>query len=262
MTSIMAAWTSTALWRPLRAPRGIGRQLAPISPAMASIDERTHPRRCPGHAAVVEEGWAGVSESGADDPVVVLSDDTVTLRPWLRDDATFLADASADPAIRRYNGVLDRQGHQAPPLSTRNAETVIQEFATNWRAFAASGKPSGVAFAITDARSGALVGCCGVDNWSQWDVAQFGYWIAPGARRRGYATRAAILLTRWLFELGAARVFLTITAGNEPSIAVARRAGFAYEGSMRSHAIWQGQRYDVLWFAALPHEWELRTPLS
>jgi RimJ/RimL family protein N-acetyltransferase len=102
------------------------------------------------------------------------------------------------------------------------------------------------------------VGCCGVDDWTKEDVAQFGYWIAPNARGRGYATRATILLTRWLFDLGAARVFLTIVAGNEDSVAVARRAGFAYEGTMRAHGVWQGQRCDVMLFAALPHEWAMR----
>jgi RimJ/RimL family protein N-acetyltransferase len=86
-------------------------------------------------------------------------------------------------------------------------------------------------------------------------VAQLGYWIAAGARGRLYATRAVILLTRWLFELGAARVFLTIVAGNEASVAVARRAGFVHEGTMRAHSVWQGERYDVMWFAALPLEW-------
>jgi len=171
-----------------------------------------------------------------------------------------MAEASADPAIRRYNGVHDRQGHPAPPLSTVDAEAVIDRFALNWRAFAATGSPSGVAFAIVDARSGEMVGCCGVDDWTKEDVAQFGYWIAPSARGRGYATRAAILLTRWLFELGAARVFLTVVAGNEDSVAVARRAGFVYEGTMRSYGVWQGQRCDVLWFAALPLEWTMRGP--
>jgi len=196
-----------------------------------------------------------VSEAGTDGPVVTLSDDSVTLRRWLRDDARFMAEASADPAIQRYNGALDRLGHPNPPLSTTDAEAVIDEFALNWRAFAETGTPSGVVFAITDVWSGELVGCCGVDDWSKADVAQFGYWIAPGARGRGYATRAAILLTRWLFELGAARVFLTIVAGNEGSVAVARRAGFVYEGTMRSHGVWLGQRCDVMWFAALPLEW-------
>ena len=42
-------------------------------------------------------------ETDGDDPVVTLSDDVVTLRPWSRDDAGFIADASADPAIRRYS---------------------------------------------------------------------------------------------------------------------------------------------------------------
>ena len=130
----------------------------------------------------------------------------------------------------------------------------------SWRAFAAARTPSGVAFAILDQRSGELVGCCGVDDWSKEDVAQFGYWIAPNARGRGYATRAAILLTRWLFGLGAARVFLTIVAGNEDSVAVARRAGFGYEGTMRAHGVWQGQRCDVMVFAALPLEWAIRRP--
>jgi RimJ/RimL family protein N-acetyltransferase len=201
-----------------------------------------------------------VSDAKGDGPVVTLSDGRVTLRPWSRDDAPFMAEASADPAIRRYNGVHDRQGCPNPPLSNTEAETVIDQFALNWRAFAATGTASGVAFAITDAGSGELVGCCGVDDWTGEDVAQFGYWIAANARGRGYATRTAILMTRWLFELGAARVFLTIVAGNEDSVAVARRAGFVYEGTMRSHGVWQGQRCDVMWFAALPREWTTRDP--
>ena len=194
----------------------------------------------------------------AESAVVTLSDGLVSLRPWSRDDARFMAEASADPAIRRYNGNHDRLGHPTPPISTTDAEAVIDQFALNWRAFAATGSPSGVAFAILDTRSGEPVGCCGVDDWTNEDVAQFGYWIAPNARGRGYATRAAILLTRWLFDVGAARVFLTIVAGNEDSVAVARRAGFVYEGTMRAHGVWQGKRCDVMWFAALPLEWTMR----
>ena len=104
---------------------------------------------------------------------------------------------------------------------------------------------------ITDARSGEPVGCCGVDDWTEEDVAQLGYWIAADARGRGYATRAVILLTRWLFDLGAARAFLTVVAGNEGSVAVAGRAGFVYEGTMRAHSVWQGERCDVMWFCCV-----------
>jgi RimJ/RimL family protein N-acetyltransferase len=202
----------------------------------------------------VDESRVDVTETDTGDPVVTLSDDIVTLRPWSRDDAEFMAEASADPAIRRYNGVLDRLGRPPPPPSTTDAEAVIDQFALSWRAFATTGTPGGAAFAIVDAASGELVGCCGVDDWSKTDVAQFGYWLAANARGRGYATRAVVLLTRWLFELGAARVVLTIVAENEASVAVARRAGFVHEGTMRSHGVWQGQRCDVMLFAALPLE--------
>ena len=186
---------------------------------------------------------------------VILSDGVVTLRPWSKDDAGFVAAAFVDPAIRRYNGVHDRLGQPAPPLSITEAAALIDEFASNWQAFATTGTPTGAAFAITDAVSAELVGCCGVDDWSKADVAQIGYWLAPNARGRGFATRAAILLTRWLFGLGAGRVFLTIVAGNEPSVAVARRAGFVHEGTMPSHGIWKGERFDVMRFGALPHAW-------
>lgn len=196
-----------------------------------------------------------MSQAGGNGSVVTLTDDRVMLRPWSRSDAPFMAVASADPAIRRYNGPHDRQGRPAPPPSIVQAEAAIDQFVQGWQAFATSGNPRGTAFAITDAASRELVGCCGVDNWTDEDVVQFGYWIADGARGRGYATRAVILMTRWLFDLGAARAFLTIIADNEGSVVVARRAGFAHEGTMRAHSVWQGERHDVLLYAALPLEW-------
>ncbi len=73
-----------------------------------------------------------VREADADNPVMTLSDGVVTLRPWSRDDAAFMAEAFADPAIRRYNGVLDRLGRPAPPLSIMDAEALIDEWASNW----------------------------------------------------------------------------------------------------------------------------------
>jgi hypothetical protein len=80
-----------------------------------------------------------VRVTGADGPVVTLSDDVVTLRPWSRDDAGFIADASADPEIRRYSVPHDRHGHPTPPLSITDAEVTIDEFTANWRAFATTG---------------------------------------------------------------------------------------------------------------------------
>lgn len=60
------------------------------------------------------------------------------------------------------------------------------------------------------------------------------------------------LLSDWLFELGARRVFLTVVAGNDASMAVARRAGFVHEATLPSHSAWMGKRFDVLVFGKLP----------
>ena len=185
-----------------------------------------------------------------DPPVVTLSDDVVVLRPWHRSEASFIADASRDPAIERYN---------SPPDTVAGALAWIEEFERNWHNFAVSGNPSGVAFAIVDAATGEPAGMCGVDDWSSTDVAQFGYWLAPAARGRGFATRAVTLMTGWLFKLGAARVFVTVVSENLASAGVARRAGFAYEGTLRAYGVWQGRRQDVDVFAVLPHEWAERS---
>ena len=163
---------------------------------------------------------------------VTLSDDVVVLRPWSSADASFLAEASRDPAIERHNGPA--------PGSVADAIAVIESIEKSWARFAAEGDPTGAAFAIVHAASGEPVGMCGVDHWSSTGVAQFGYWLAAGARGRGFATRAVTLMTGWLFGLGAARVFLTIESENAASAAVAQRSGFTYEGTLRALGVWQG----------------------
>jgi RimJ/RimL family protein N-acetyltransferase len=191
-----------------------------------------------------------VTELGGDPALVALSDQVVVLRPWNRSEASFIAEASRDPAIERYNG--------PPPHSLADAVAVIEGFERSWLTFAVSGTPTGVAFAIVDAASGEPVGMCGVDDWSNTDVAQFGYWLAAGARGRGFATRAVTLMTDWLFTLGAARVLVTIVSENAASAAVARRAGFTYEGTLRAYGVWQNRRQDVDVFAVLPQDWVAR----
>lgn len=139
-----------------------------------------------------------------------------------------------------------------------DAVSVIERIEERWRSFEVDGDPTGAAFAVVDAATAEPVGMCGVDTWSSTDVAQFGYWLAAEARGRGLATRAVVLMTSWLFELGAARVFLTIQSENTASAAVARRAGFTFEGTLRASGVWRGQRKDVDVFAVLPDEWTPR----
>ena len=50
----------------------------------------------------------------------------MVLRPWTREDAKLCADASADPASRRYNGHHDRHGQPGPIPSIAQAQTMIE----------------------------------------------------------------------------------------------------------------------------------------
>ncbi len=63
---------------------------------------------------------------------------------------------------------------------------------------------------------------------------EFGYWLAPQARGRGIATRALCLIAEWSLAQGLLRLELFTDPDNAASGAVARRAGFDFEGVRRA----------------------------
>ena len=189
-------------------------------------------------------------------PMPVISDSVITLRRWSGRDASFLLEVSADPAIQRYSLSRSR------PFTAAEAQEEVRDYEATWLAADALDRPSG-SLVITDTGSGTPLGQCGIDGWSLGDTAQIGYWLAPKARVRGIATRAVVLLTNWLFDLGASRVFLTVVEDNDASIRVAQRAGFLLEGSTGKQSIWKGRSHEVLCFAVAA-DWKRRrqTPVD
>ena len=73
-----------------------------------------------------------MGELEGNEVLVNLSDGHATLRPWRRSDAPFMATASVDDEIRRYNGAHDRRGRPGPELSVEDAERAIDRFSRNW----------------------------------------------------------------------------------------------------------------------------------
>jgi RimJ/RimL family protein N-acetyltransferase len=169
---------------------------------------------------------------------VELTDGVVSLRPWTTDDADFLLDACRDPHVRRF--------WLREPLETvADATAMIEAIAASWAEYQDSGTMKGLAFLIADAASGAPLGLCGVDEWFADDTVQIGYFLAAAGRGMGYTTRAVRLLTEWLFDLGAAKVFATTDTLNVASAAVLRRAGFAHETTIREFGTHDGEPYDL-----------------
>lgn len=65
--------------------------------------------------------------------------------------------------------------------------------------------------------------------------AELAYWVQSGAEGQGYVAEAVRVLEQMLFGLGFQRVEIRCDVHNVPSAAVARRAGYALEGTLRAH---------------------------
>ncbi len=83
-------------------------------------------------------------------------------------------------------------------------------------------------------------------------VASTGYWVAPGARGRGYAAEAMAALAAWGFaNLGLERIQLNVGEHNIASQRAALRAGFRPDGRRRLACRTAEEMMDMLVFARL-----------
>ncbi|MDX6424766.1 MAG: hypothetical protein QOD52_171 [Gaiellaceae bacterium] len=92
------------------------------------------------------------------------------------------------------------------------------------------------------------------------ETGELAYVVAPEARGRGLAPRALRVLGEWAFaELGMQRLQLRIEPENEVSHAVALRAGYEREGTLRSAFVVRGRRADVVMYSRLPTDKAIAT---
>ncbi len=89
-------------------------------------------------------------------------------------------------------------------------------------------------------------------------TAEAGCWLEPSAVGRGLVTRAARKIIDWVIkERGVVRVEWRVAAGNEASIAVARRLGMTREGVLRQGYLHpDGQRHDIEIWSVLATDWK------
>jgi RimJ/RimL family protein N-acetyltransferase len=177
-----------------------------------------------------------------DFPADRLTDGVVLLRPWTPADAPVLHAIESDPEVVRW------RVRTGPPPSVDAVARRIELAPAEWLA------GDHVRCAVVDVASGAVAGSVGM--WVESRLAglgNLGYAIGPGYRGRGLATRAARLLADWgLGPAGLARVHAGAAVENTPSRRVLERAGFAYEGVLRSYLPAVGGRQDVALYARLP----------
>lgn len=151
---------------------------------------------------------------------VVLTDGMVRLRAWEPQDAPAVFAACQDREIARFAPIPQ-------PYTLASAEEFIAARGMDWKGELQR------SFAITDAISGELLGAIARYQRAE-HRAEFGYWLAPGARGRGIATRALRLIADWSLEQGLIRLELFTHPENDASGRVAERAGFVREGVRRA----------------------------
>jgi RimJ/RimL family protein N-acetyltransferase len=175
-----------------------------------------------------EESPGGPGRSAPVRPSIVIPDTGIDagagigLRLWRPSDAPALVTLVDDPDIRRW---LDRI---PDPYSADDAA----EYITDARVQLTAGTAATLAVTVDGAAAGSVVLRLDAEDPA---TAEIGYWVGGPARRRGVATTAARLLSRFGLEaLGLRRVEVNAAVGNAASRGVAEKAGFAFEGVRRA----------------------------
>jgi RimJ/RimL family protein N-acetyltransferase len=173
-----------------------------------------------------------------------LTDGVVTLRPLGQDDIDFYTE---------LHGVPDVIATSVPPEQPSPAE-VRRRCLTAEAQWLAGARADLV---IVDTATGAATGGMGVFYQEpQTGQAMIGYSQLPRWRGRGYTTRAAQLLSLWVFaETTVARLIAGTMPTNLGSQRVLEKAGFRREGYLRSRLPGlNGRRVDDVQFVLLPED--------
>ena len=167
-------------------------------------------------------------------------DDLPTIARWY-EDAGFMRLYDARPAVPKTEAALARWLEEVG-----KAENTL-------------------AFAIRPVEGDDLIGTLELDG-ILWTHGVCGIGIAIGDRAnwgQGYGTEAAGLALAFAFdELNLHRVQATVFSTNERSIALFEKLGFRREGVFREFLHRDGERYDMVLYGLLEHEWRARGELQ
>lgn len=174
-------------------------------------------------------------------PRDVISTGDLILRAPCDDDVEAVVRTGNDPVTARFLPLLPQ------PYTAQDAREWIRTTTNTWEA-------GGADFVISDA-SGGYLGAVGLSAPDRWGGMEVGYLVAPWARGRGVAARAARAAAEWAFDNGVHRLGLNAEVENVASVRTALAAGFTLEGVQRdAKRLRDGRRTDWAGFARLAGE--------
>jgi RimJ/RimL family protein N-acetyltransferase len=181
-----------------------------------------------------------VSDRPIEFPVEGLSDRRMRLRLMADADLPAIVAACQDPEIPRWTRIPEPYGEE-DARAWLEQEVVLRS----------RGEQLGLV--VVGPEDDRLLGSVGVVrfNWTE-QRCELGYWVAREARGRGIASGAVRLLTAWLFQaMPIDRVEICAEPENTGSRRVAERAGFTFEGVLRSYILNKGRRRDMAMYSRL-----------
>jgi RimJ/RimL family protein N-acetyltransferase len=153
------------------------------------------------------------------------SDGVVLLRPWREADIDQLVEACKDPEIPKWTAAPEPYTHADASAWVRG-DPLPKEPCGDRISFAVA--------AVNDPER--LFGSMSLIRMEPGASAEIGYWTATWARGLGVTTRGVRTLAAWAFEeFKLKRIELLIAVDNGASNAVAERAGFTREGTLRDY---------------------------
>src|SRR4051812_20742212 len=169
---------------------------------------------------------------------VTLTTDRLLLRTVGPQDTDAVYAAAQDPDIQRWISQFP-----SPYLHEHARSFTEQVVPDGWR------NDSMFTFGVFLPTAG-LTGMLGI-TMRALGVGEIGFWAAKEHRGNGYITEATLTAARWAFtRLSIDRVEWRAEVGNRPSRAVAERAGFTVEGTLRAATNNKGVRRDC-WIGSL-----------
>ena len=161
------------------------------------------------------------------------------IRSWRPEDAAALARTINDEAVQ-----ANLRDGLPFPYTVSDAEAFI--------GFALSAGDGMYSFAVTE--NDVCIGSISVTRGENIHrlTGELGYYIARERWGRGYATRAAQEICRYVFEnTDIVRIYAEPFADNAASCRVLEKAGFTLEGTLRANAIKSGRIRDTRIYSLL-----------
>jgi [ribosomal protein S5]-alanine N-acetyltransferase len=168
----------------------------------------------------------------------VIQTERLLLRKVEQSDAVAVLKGYSDPLVNRHMSVAYYSLEEVQAqLDFYNS--IYQSGTGTWWAICRKDDPS------------TVIGNGGLNNYrKQHRCVEIGYWLLPHAQGKGYAAEAVKAICSYAFtQLDVHRIEAVVEGGNDTSIRLLEKLGFACEGTHRECELKNNSYIDLIYYA-------------